>query len=304
MLDPQVKQYLEEQAVLGLPASGSIPVEEMRAAQVARRKLVVTDFAIPGPAGNIPARAYASPAPKPLPLLVFFHGGGWVTGDLDTTDAACRIVAEWAQCLVVSVNYRHAPEHRFPAAVDDAYAATRWLADNAGSLQGDPSRLAVGGLSAGGNLAAAVTLKARSEGGPPILFQWLAYPVMDANFETPSMLANAEGFGLSQKTMSWYWDQYVPDPAQRLDPLASPLREPDLSGLPPAFVATAEYDPLCDEGEAYARRLQEAGVPVLLKRYDGLIHGFYNNSAEFDQARLALSEAANHLRRALNGSEA
>jgi acetyl esterase len=298
MLDPQVKQYLDEMAALGAPPVDAVSPEQARVAARARRVLQVQDTDVPGPAGAIPLRAYTPPAPKPLPALVFFHGGGWVIGDLDTTDTVCRVLAEWAGCIVVSVNYRHAPEHRFPAAIDDAYAATVWIAENAASLQADAGRIGVGGFSAGGNLAAAVALQAKAQGHPALIYQWLVYPVIDAGFDTPSMKENGSGFGLTTQSMSYYWDQYAPNPADRLDPLASPLRAPDLAGLPPAFVMTAEYDPLRDEGEAYAARLRDAGVPTLLKRYEGMIHGFLNNTAEFEQARLALSEAANELKKA------
>jgi acetyl esterase len=298
MLDPQVKQYLDAMAALGAPPVEAVPAPQAREAARARRLLRVEDLSVPGPAESIPVRVYTPPAPKPLPVLVFFHGGGWVIGDLDTTDTVCRVLAEWAQCIVSSVNYRHAPEHRFPAAIDDAYAATCWVTENAAELQADARRVGVGGFSAGGNLAAAVALKAKTMGTPALVHQWLVYPVIDAGFDLPSMRENASGYGLSEQVMSYYWDQYVPDPADRLNPLASPLRAEDLSGLPPAFVMTAEFDPLRDEGEAYAARLQEAGVPTRLKRYEGLIHGFLNNTADFDQAKLALIESAHELKQA------
>lgn len=290
-LDPQARRYLDAQAALGAPPAGSVPPEQMRRGVRARTVMTVEDRGIPGPAGSIPLRLYTPPGPGPFPVVVFFHGGGWVTGDLDTADFRCRMLARWAECLVVSVNYRHAPEHPFPAAVDDAYAATCWATENAASLRADPARIAVGGDSAGANLAAAVALLARDRGMPPLIYQYLVYPVADADFDRGSYVENALGNGLTRSTMAWYWDQYVPNPADRNNPLAAPLRATDLRGLPPALVITAEFDPLRDEGEAYAARLREAGVQVQLSRYDGMIHGFIAQTAEFDAARRAVEES-------------
>ncbi len=300
-LDPQVRQFLDRQAAMGVPASGTVSHIEQRA--VARaRVMLVDERKIPGPGGEIPVRIYTPAVMRPLPVVVFFHGGGWVTGDLDTCDFACRTLSEWARCLVVSVNYRHAPEYPFPAALDDAYAATAWVVEHAEELRADAGRVAVGGFSAGGNLAAAVALKAKAEGSPTVFYQWLAYPVTDANFERPSMLENETGYGLSQASMRWYWDQYIRNPADRTNPLAAPMQAKNLAGLPPAFVMTAEFDPLRDEGEAYAERLRVAGVRTKLKRYDGLIHGFLNNMGEFDAAKLAMLEACSELRAAFESA--
>ena len=294
-LNPEVVRYLAAQA-----AAGPAPVEplEMRARRAEQMAMRVEDRVIDSPGGKIALRIYTPPGPAPLPVLIYYHGGGWVTGDLDVSDFQCRLLSRWAGCLVVHVNYRHAPEHIFPAALDDAYAGAVWVEENAAGLQADPARIAVGGDSAGGNLAAAVTLMARERGGPRFIYQYLAYPVLDGAMSLPSYKGNATGFGLTGQTMAWYWDQYVPDPADRKNPLASPLNAPDLNGLPAALVLTAEFDPLLDEGEAYAGRLQEAGVPVELKRYDGLIHGFLGQTAEYDAAKLALAELAASLRRA------
>ena len=209
----------------------------------------------------------------------------------------CRLLADWGRCIVVSVYYRHAPEHPYPAAIEDAYAATVWSAEHAREIGADVARLAVCGDSAGGNLAAAVTLKAR-EHGPRIAFQNLVYPVVDHDFTRPSYEENSAGFGLSRDTMQWYWDQYAPNAEDRLNPLASPLRATDLAGLPPAFIQTAEYDPLRDEGEAYAARLRDAGVAVTVKRYDGVIHGFIGQSGEFDVGKEAVIDAVHALREA------
>jgi acetyl esterase len=204
---------------------------------------------------------------------VFFHGGGWVIGDLETHDRLARRIARDAGCLVVAVHYRRAPEHRYPAAADDAYAATAWVAEHAAELGADPARLAVVGDSAGGNLAAVVAQMARDRGGPPIAFQLLVYPVIDHSFETDSYRDNAEGWMLTAKHMRWYWDQYLGPDGDGTDPYASPLRG-DLAGLPPAHVVTAEYDPLRDEGDAYADALRAAGVDVTLQCADGMWHGF------------------------------
>jgi acetyl esterase len=193
------------------------------------------------------------------------------------------------------VNYRHAPEYPFPAAIDDAFEAIRWVAANIAARHGDASRMGVSGASAGGNLAAAVALRARDEGGPNLVLQHLIYPVIDSRMSTASYDENAEGYGLTRDAMRWYWDVYVPDLEQREHPYASPIHAADLSSLPPACVLTAEFDPLRDEGEAYAAAMKAAGVPVTLKRYDGLIHGFMSNHNEFDAAKLALIETAAQL---------
>jgi acetyl esterase len=285
-------------AALGAPPQREVPPAVQRANQRAARVLSVVDRDVPGPAGAIPVRIFTPAGPGAWPIVVYFHGGGWVIGDLDVTDLRCRLLADWGRNIVVSVYYRHAPEHRFPAAIDDAYAGTLWAAEHAAELGGDADRLAVCGDSAGGNLAAAVTLLAR-ERGPRIAFQNLVYPVVDHDFGRASYVENAAGFGLSQDTMQWYWDQYVPNESERDNPLASPLRAADLDGLPPAFIQTAEFDPLRDEGEAYARRLEEAGVPVTLKRYDGVIHGFVGQAGEFDVGKQAVIDAVTALREAL-----
>ncbi len=212
---------------------------------------------MPGPAGALGLRIYTpveAGGPGALPVLVFFHGGGWVVGNLDTHDGLCRRLANAAGCLVVSVDYRLAPEARFPAAVDDAYAATRWVAARASSFGGDGTRLAVGGDSAGGNLAAVVSLLAHERGAPPLRFQLLLYPVTDFAFDTPSYRENGEGYLLTRANMEWYAGHYLRDGADRRHPHAAPLRAADVGGSPPTMVITAQYDPLRDEGEAYAVR--------------------------------------------------
>ncbi|MHB8463245.1 MAG: alpha/beta hydrolase [Acidimicrobiales bacterium] len=260
----------------------------------------VVDRTIPGPGGDIPIRLYwPTETTAPLPMVTFFHGGGWVLCDLDTHDATCRSMALGAEALVISVDYRLAPEHRFPAAAEDAYAAAVWAHDHARELGGDPARLAVAGDSAGGNLAAAVSLMARDRGGPPLAFQLLVYPVLDHDFGTASYRDNAEGYFLTAAHMRWYWAQYLGDPADGRHPYASPLRAGDLGGVAPAWIVTAEFDPLRDEGEAYGTRLTDAGIPVTVRRYDGMFHGFFGMAAVLDGARLATEEAFAALRSAL-----
>jgi len=253
---------------------------------------------IPGPLGEIPVRLYRSRSSGTLPLLVFLHGGGFVVCDLDTHDPLCRLLANAADCAVLSVDYRLAPEDKFPAAPEDCYAATCWAAENARALGVDPSRIAVGGDSAGGNLAAVVAQQARDRSGPSLAHQLLIYPVTHHAFDTPSYHENAEGYFLTRGMMQWFWNHYLEKPEQGRDPLASPLVAKDVSDLAPATVITAEFDPLRDEGEAYAERLRAAGVPVALQRYDGMFHGFFAMTEILDTARDAVELASARLRAA------
>ncbi|HVA43852.1 MAG TPA: alpha/beta hydrolase [Acidimicrobiales bacterium] len=233
----------------------------------------VTDLQVAGGDGRIPARLYR-PAQEPiLPGLVYFHGGGWVLCGLDSHDGTCRAIADQAGCVVLSVDYRLAPEHHFPAAVEDAVASASWFAEHAKDLGVDPQRIAVGGDSAGANLAAVVALRARNEGRRPFLQQLLIYPVTDYDFERPSMLDPGDDRVLTAEDMRWFWSHYLDDPLAGHHVDASPLRA-DLSGLPPTIVVTAEYDPLRDDGSAYAARLAEYGVPVEHLTADGMPHGF------------------------------
>ena len=251
-------------------------------------------------AGGVPARVYVPPGSGPFPVAMMFHGGGWVIGDLATADCQSREVCRGAGVVVVSVDYRLAPEHRFPAAAEDCYAATVWTAENAGRFGGDGGRLAVVGDSAGGNLAAVVALMARDRHGPPLAFQLLVYPVTDgANFETASYRDNAEGYLLTAAAMQWFWNHYAPDAAQRQHPYASPLLAESHAGLPPALVLTAEYDPLRDEGEAYAAKLAAAGVAAKHLRYDGFIHGFFSHTRTIPATRAAMDAACAALKEAL-----
>ena len=236
----------------------------------------VEDVVLPGPAGDLPARTYRPNGDGAAPTIVFLHGGGFVIGDLDTHDDHCRLLCAEVGAVVLSVDYRLAPEHPFPAGFEDCLAATRWAAEHVDELGGDADRIAVAGDSAGGNLSAAVALAAR-DGGPRLAAQLLLYPSVDftEDGDHPSRISNGEGLFLTADDMRWFGDQYVQDPALRTDPRSSVLLAQDLSGLPPAIIATAEFDPLRDEGEAYAAALEKAGVEVDARRYDGLIHGFF-----------------------------
>jgi len=256
---------------------------------------------VPGPAGTLPACLYTplGPAEGPGPLLVYYHGGGWVIGDLDTHDSAVRFLAAAAGVPVLSVEYRLAPEHPFPAPVEDALAAFEWAAENAAELGADAARIAVGGDSAGGNLAAVVSMLARDGGGTPPAMQLLIYPVTDAAGAGESRRLFAEGFLLTAGDMDWFEESYLPDAAAGADPRVSILRADDLSGLAPAYVVTAGFDPLRDEGEAFARRMHEAGTRVALRRQAGLVHSFANMTAISRSARAAMSEAAGALRMGL-----
>jgi acetyl esterase len=306
-LDPEAKVVLDALSSVPLPDLWSTSAAEFRALTSALRAPApevrvarVENRAIPGPSGSIPLRLYW-PLDAPsgeLPALVYFHGGGWVIGDLESHDGTCRELANAARCLVASVDYRLAPEARFPAAADDCSAATAWVAQNAAALGVDRARIAVGGDSAGGNLAAVVALRARDARAPSLVHQLLVYPVTDCAFETGSYHDNAEGYFLTRDMMRWFWQQYLEKPEQGADPSASPLRAPTLAGVAPATVITAEFDPLRDEGEAYAKRLERAGVPVSLTRYDGMFHGFFGMGLAIARARDAVAQAAAELRKA------
>ena len=296
----------QAQALIASVAGGK-PVEqmtpqEMRDALEERVRLTggapepvdqVVPGVVPGPAGPIVVRIYTPKGGQAaLPGLVYLHGGGWARGSLQTHDIVCRSLANGAGCVVVSVDYRMAPEHRFPAAFEDSLAATRWVAEHAAELGIDPRRLAVGGDSAGGNLAAAVALAARDAGGPSLVHQLLIYPVTDYNFDTRSYADNAEGYMLTRAAMQHYWRLYLRDGSDGADFRASPLRARDFGNLPPALVITAEFDPLRDEGRAYADRLREAGTPVLYREYPGMVHGFVTSAGVLDAGKQAVREAA------------
>jgi len=302
-LDPQAQALLDLVAAFGMPALSTLSVEDARKALVQMGELSgpepepvakVEDRLIPDPAGQIPVRVYTPQGSGSLPVLVWFHGGGFALGSIEIVDEFCRALTNAAGCITVSVDYRLAPEHKFPAAVDDCYTATKWVAENANATGSDPTRIAVGGDSAGGNLAAVVALMARDRGTPPLVYQLLVYPVTNFAFDTPSHREYADGYFLTKDDMTWFCNLYLRSEADSHNPYASPLQAQDLRGLPPALVITGEFDPLRDEGEAYAARMREAGVPVACKRYNGMIHGFL--SMPLDQGKKARQEAAAGLR--------
>ena len=260
----------------------------------------VADHQAPGPHGPVPVRVYwpggVGEDGAPLPVLVYIHGSGFVLLGHDNYDHVCRALCQGARCIVASVDYRKAPENKFPVAADDAWAATKWVAGNCAALGGDPGRIAVGGDSSGGCLAAVVTQKARAEGGPPLVFQLLVYPVTDMRDDTDSYRDFAEGYSLSADMMRWFMDCYLNGEEDRADLAASPLRAIDMSGLPPALVMTASHDPLLDDGREYAQRLRAAGVPAEHVNYEGFIHGFWSDTARIDAAGEAHARACAALR--------
>ncbi len=313
MLDPQARALLDLIEASGLPAIHTLDASEARHVYRERRTYSqpeppavaeVRELAADGPAGAIPLRLFRPQGPQAghrLPALVYYHGGGWTIGDLDTHDTLCRQLANASRCTVISVDYRMGPEHRFPAAVDDCVAATRWVHAHAGELGIDATRLAVGGDSAGGNLAAVVAIAARDTGDLPIAFQLLIYPATDMRRIAASHETNGKGYLLERTTIDWFHDHYIADPAQDLDWRASPLLREDLAGLPPALVLTAGYDPLRDEGLQYSARLADAGNRVSHVCFERQIHGFITMGRVIDEANTAVSFCAAALQRALGG---
>jgi len=305
-LDPQAQRVIDAMAALNLkPVEESTPAEARESIRARTAALgpfpdvaAVVDHRVPVAGGEITVRAYSPGGPGPHPALVYYHGGGWVIGDLHTHDGLCRSLTNAARCAVLSVDYRLAPESKYPVAVEDSYAALLWIAANADRLGIDRRRIAVGGDSAGGNLATVVALAARDRKGPRLALQVLIYPVTDHDLDTRSYVENATGYVLTREGMRWFWNHYLAREAQGREPYASPLRASSLAGLPPALVITAEYDPLCDEGEAYAARLRDSGVPVTLTRYPGMFHGFVRMTNILDKARTALDEIASSVQKA------
>jgi acetyl esterase len=305
-LDPQAQRVIDAMAALNLkPVEESTPAEARESIRSRTAALgpfpdvaAVLDHRVPVAGGEITVRAYSPGGPGPHPALVYYHGGGWVIGDLDTHDGLCRSLTNAARCAVLSVDYRLAPESKYPVAVEDSYAALLWIAANAERLGIDRRRVAVGGDSAGGNLATVMALVARDRKGPRLALQVLIYPVTDHDLDTRSYRENATGYVLTREGMRWFWNHYLAGESQGREPYASPLRASSLAGLPPALVITAEYDPLCDEGEAYAARLRDAGVPVTLTRYPGMFHGFVRMTNILDKARTALDEITSSVQKA------
>jgi acetyl esterase len=305
-LDPAARAVLEMMEAQGRPPLEQLSLEELRGNREGMVALAgnpepvgrVENREIPGPAGTVRIRVYwPDESAGPHPAMVYFHGGGFVLCDLDTHDGTCRAISRRSGAVVVSVDYRLAPENKFPAAVEDCEAATRWVAANAAGLNIDPARLSVGGDSAGGNLAAVVARRLRDSGGPALVLQILLYPVTDIRVtDTPSMREFGDGSFLSRSGMEWFRDQYLRAQADASNPDASPLLASDLSNVPPALIQTAECDPLCSEGEAYANRLREAGVPVTYTCYPGMIHAFVAMPGVIPVAYKAFDEIAAAIR--------
>lgn len=315
--EPQMKAVLDELAAL----KGK-PIEKLTAKEARKqpgptdavKKLLtkkgrstapedvekVENKVIPGPAGKIPVRIYTPSTEENLPVIVYFHGGGWVIANIDAYDASCRALANNTNAIVVSVGYRQAPEHKFPAAPEDAFAATQWVMKNAGTMNGDPNKVAVAGESAGGNLATVVSLMSREKKGKMPVHQLLVYPVTDHNFNKPSYIENANAKPLNKAMMPWFWNNYLKSPTEATNQYAVPLKAKSLKGLPPTTIIAAEIDPLRSEGQEYANRLKQAGVPVTYKLYTGVAHEFFGMGAVVDKAKDAISFASAELNKSFN----
>lgn len=306
-LDPQAKALLDKIKQSGAPAYNTLPVQEARilydkASELAQGEpptpQSVSTLKIPGPASELDALLYRPDGGDKLPVLIYFHGGGYTIGSLKSHDCVCRTLCVEAHCIVIAVDYRLAPEHKYPSAVDDCFTATQWIANNVDSLGGDAERIAIGGDSAGGNLAAVVCIKAREAGAPKLIHQLLIYPGTDMSCSFPSHKTFGQGYRLTNELIDWFYQHYF-EPDSDIDNwLASPLNAEDLSELPAAFVLSAGFDPLQDENKAYADKLVQAGVPVKYSHYEGMLHGFIAMPGLFDKAREALSECAAELRKA------
>jgi acetyl esterase len=304
-LDPQVRQWRERRIADQARPLYTLTLAEARAADLAEIRAgggdpepvhEVGELFLPASDGELPLRLYRPTGQAGAPALIYFFGGGWTLGQIDTCDGICRTLANAVGCVVIAAGYRLAPEHKFPSAVQDCYDAVSWVAEHAEELGVDPGRLAVGGDSAGGNLAAAVTLLAKQQGGPPLAAQLLVYPNTCFDAGTPSLRQNDDPSMFNRRSVDWYWGHYLASPADGKNPLASPLLAADHAGLPAALVITAEYDPLRDEAEEYAHRLREAGVPTELSRYDGMMHGFFLMYPTLEGGRRAVDEAVGFLR--------
>ena len=305
-LQPEALAVLEMMDAQGGPPLESLSPAQARIGSVKRFKLFggepepldrVENLSVPAPGRNVPLRVYARERGGSRPALIYFHGGGFVLGNLETHDPICRSLAKESGAVVIAVDYRLAPEHKFPAAVEDAHEATKWVAAHAEELGIDAGRIAISGDSAGGSLATVTAMRCRDAGGPALALQVLIYPVTDlSSFDTASYREMAEGYFLGRAEMAWFARQYLASPETALEPEASPLLAPDLSRLPPTLVITAEFDPLREEGEEYASRLQQAGVPVTLTRYPGTIHGFVVMRGALRAGRKAIQEVSDFVR--------
>jgi len=306
-LDPQAQKVVDALAALNLKAFRDSSPAEARESMRSRTAALgpfeevpaVADHRVPVTGGEITVRVYKPAGMGPHPVLVFYHGGGWVIGDLYTHDGICRSIVNAAGCAVASVDYRLAPEFKYPVPVEDSYAGLLWVVANATRLGLDSARIAVGGDSAGGNLAAVMALLARDRRGPRLLLQILVYPVTNYDFGTASYRENGTGFVLTTDDMRWFWRHYLSREEQGREMTASPIRAKSLADLPPALVITAGCDPLRDEGDAYAARLRDAGVAVTLTPYPGMFHGFLRMTRILDQSRVLLDEIAGALKKAL-----
>lgn len=304
-LHPEAAAFLEQISRQKSPRIETLPIDITRRAALVGTQASdsppdlarTQDLNLKRPDGtDLLVRVYCPRAVEPLPICLYFHGGGWVLNSIETHDDLVRRLAAESGCLFVNIEYRLAPEHKYPAAIDDSWLALNWVHDHAQKLGGDPNQIAVAGDSAGGNLAAALCLMSRDRKGPEIGFQALIYPITDCDFDRPSYRENAEGYFLTRREMIWFWNHYVSSPEQMKEPYASPLRASSLRNLPPALILTAEFDPLRDEGEAYADALRAAGVDVEMLRFDGMIHAFVRRVQQFSGARAAIQKIADRLR--------
>ena len=306
-LAPEYQAMFDQLAKNGpAPGISDLPVPDGRSVYRSMRPVnselpvhKIEDFNIEGPIGEIPVRVYRPAGDGPFGVLVYFHGGGWVIGDIDTADAVCRELSTLAELVVVSVDYRLAPEHLYPAAVVDSYAVVCWVAENQRQLNGN-GKIGVAGESAGGTIAAVMSQMARDENGPTIAFQCLLYPVIDHDLGRESYALNGAGYLLETATMKWFWDTYCPDEAARKHPSASPIRAESLADLAPALIMTAEFDPLRDEGEAYGAALNAAGGTAEVVRCEGLVHDFLSTAAVFECSRAPFLSAVEKLKSHLN----
>jgi acetyl esterase len=306
-LDPQTANLLDELKALCVPSFSDLSVAGARKlhADVFKHEAsdvdlkAVQELRIPGNMDDVPIRIYRPYDDQPLPIVVFAHGGGWILGDLDNHDHVCRLLARESGCLLVSVDYRLAPEHPFPAALEDIFSVVKWVADRGDVIGGDPDRIAIAGDSSGGNLSAAVALMDRERGLRALSHQALIYPATDYAFDTDSYHENAEGYFLTREDMRFFWNHYLTKRIDRHHPYASPLRAPDLSGLPSTTIVTAEFDPLRDDGAIYAEQLANADVSVEHRDYEGVIHGFFHLPEKIDAGRKCIKYVGKQLAEAL-----